>query len=152
MPVLKNKTKQKKVPVEIKWLNHAWAAYQIKTSPAPLASSSTLSSYALWLPCCTCLIREGTLSCAQTSWSSLQKRESVARQFYCLEQQRDTGWDDGTCLLTQTPLHPASLQFPDSTPLHEHSQQSNPVSVVEFPLSTQYHSKNTGWEVKLKQT
>lgn len=138
MPVLKKR--EKKFPVEIKWLNSAWVAYQIKTSPAPLAYSSTPSSYVLWRPCCSSVITEGMLFCLQASWSSTQKGESPERQSYCLKRW-DTGWDDG-CLLTWTQLHCTSLQFPDGTPLHKSSPQSNPVLVAvpsEHTLAQQEH-------------
>lgn len=105
------KEKKKKFPVEIKWLNSAWVAYQIKTSPAPLAYSSTPSSYVLWLPCCSSEITEGTLFCLQASWSSTQKGESPETQSYCLKRW-DTGWDDGLASshrLNYTVLHFSSL-------------------------------------------
>lgn len=108
---LYSKREKKKFPVEIKWLNSAWVAYQIKTSPAPLAYSSTPSSYVLWRPCCSSEITEGTLFCLQASWSSTQKGESPERQSYCLKRW-DTGWGDGLASshgLNYTVLHFSSL-------------------------------------------
>lgn len=126
MPALK----KKKFPVEIKWLNSTCTAYQIETSPAPLASSSTPSSYVLWLPCGSGLITEWMLSRTQTLWLALQIYEFTEAQSYCLELW-DISWDDWTCLLKHTQWHPTSHHLPKSTPQDKCSPQSSPILEME---------------------
>lgn len=123
MPALKKKIK--KFPVEIKWLNSAWVAYQIKTSPAPLAYSSTPSSYVLWQPCCSSVITEGRCSAYKHPDHPLRKVNP--------QKGSGTASSNGTPAgMTDLPPHTDSItvfHFSSltGTPLRKSSPQSNPV-------------------------
>ena len=89
---------EKQFPVEIKWLNVALAAYQIETSPVPLAFHPAPHSYVLFLLGCCSTITEPKLQPQYEHFAQLFQ-ELKTDDSYCLSQQKQ---DEMIWLCSQT--------------------------------------------------
>ena len=102
---------EKQFPAEIKWLNSASAAYQIETSPVPLACHPTQNSYVFFstgLPYFN--HRTKAVASIQTSRSALGGSAEAQSSI-----SLDNGWD----VLKLAPLRSHSPKFTGMIPLQE---------------------------------